>query len=126
MPTNLPSTVFHWEKMTASPTPKGQCRNLYDRATATLDRFECHITTLNPGEVPHEPHRHPDEELIIIKEGKVEVTINGAAQTAGPGSVIFLASQDLHGLRNPGEQRATYFVQRWTSPGLEGPKPPND
>jgi len=102
----------------------GERRDLYDKATATLDRFECHVTTLNVGESPHAPHRHFDEELIIVKEGMLEVTINGNAQTASPGSVIFFASNDLHGMRNAGDQRTTYFVQRWTSPGLEGPKPP--
>ena len=41
--------------------------------TATLDELEIHITTLNKGETPHAPHQHPDEELVIVKEGTVEV-----------------------------------------------------
>ena len=44
--------------------------------TATLDELECHITTLNPGETPHPPHKHPDEELVIVKEGTVESLVN--------------------------------------------------
>lgn len=120
----MKSTVFDWEKVRVIPTSKGARRDLFDTATATLDRFECHITTLNAGEVPHAPHRHPDEELIIVKDGTLEVTINGESQIAGPGCVLFFASNDLHGLRNAGDATATYFVQRWTSPGRDGPKPP--
>jgi quercetin dioxygenase-like cupin family protein len=50
--------------------------------------------------------------LVIVKEGTLEVTINGASRTAGPGSMFFFASGDLHGLRNVGEGDATYYVIR--------------
>ena len=40
-----------------------------DSPTATLANFECYITTINPGEVPHAPHHHLDEEIILIKVG---------------------------------------------------------
>lgn len=122
-PKHLPSSVFDWEKLVVKPTSKGARREVFDSATATLDRLECHVTTINAGESPHDPHRHPDEELVIIKEGTLEVTINGQSQKAGPGLLLFYASNDLHGMRNVGETPATYFVLRWTSPGKEGPRP---
>jgi XRE family transcriptional regulator, regulator of sulfur utilization len=34
----------------------------------------------------------------------------------GPGSVIFNASNQLHGLRNAGSGPATYHVVNWTTP----------
>lgn len=119
----LPSTVFDWEKLEVKTSSKGERRDLFDAATITLDRLECHVTTINAGLASHEPHRHVDEELIIVKEGTLEVTINGNSQKAGPGSVFFYASNDLHGMRNVGETPATYHVIRWTSPGKDGPKP---
>ncbi|TAK96146.1 MAG: cupin domain-containing protein [Verrucomicrobia bacterium] len=122
-PRRLASTVFAWDKLEAKTNAKGARREVFDSATATLDRFECHVTTINAGLSPHDPHRHPDEELIIVKEGTLEVTINGVSQKAGPGSVLFYASNDLHGMRNVGETPATYHVFRWTSPGKEGPRP---
>jgi quercetin dioxygenase-like cupin family protein len=74
-----------------------------------------HVTTLNPGQAPHPPHQHANEELIIVKEGTVEFLLNGEWKKAGPGSVIFVASNQLHGLRNPGPAPATYHVISWTS-----------
>ena len=50
----------------------GVSRQFFRSPTATLDELECHVTTLNPGESSHPPHKHPDEELVIIKEGTVE------------------------------------------------------
>src|SRR5881296_3820194 len=73
---------------------------------------ETHVTTLGPGESPHPPHRHAHEELMIVRTGTLEVLQNGATRHAGPGAVIFEASNELHGLRNPGPDSATYVVIR--------------
>jgi quercetin dioxygenase-like cupin family protein len=76
------------------------------------------VTTLNPGQQAHPPHRHPDEELIIVKEGTVESLVNGEWKRLGPGSVVFQASNQLHCIRNAGEGTATYHVIKWNSPGM--------
>jgi XRE family transcriptional regulator, regulator of sulfur utilization len=112
------STVFDWNSMTAQPTKVGAVRRLCQVPTATLDELEMHITTLNPGETSHAPHKHPDEELLIVKEGTVESLVNGQHRRVGPGSVIFQASNELHGIRNVGDGPATYHVIRWNSPGM--------
>ena len=111
----MKSTVVDWTKLEAKPTKTGFRRELFDGPTATLNNLEGHITTINPGEVPHAPHRHPDEEMIVIKEGTLEVTINGESKRAGPGSVFFYASNDLHGMKNVGDTVATYFVFRFVT-----------
>ncbi len=40
----------------------------------------------------------------------MEVTINGQATLLGPGSCAYIASNDLHGYRNPGATPSKYFV----------------
>ncbi len=86
--------------------------------TATLDELEIHITTLRPGETPHPPHKHPDEELLVVKEGTVESLVNGELKRIGPGSIIFQAANQLHSIRNVGDGPATYHVIKWNSPGM--------
>ncbi|HEV7607355.1 MAG TPA: cupin domain-containing protein [Steroidobacteraceae bacterium] len=122
-PPTLASGVHAWESFPVEKTASGERRAVFDSATATTDRLETHITTLNAGAAPHAAHRHPDEELIFVREGLIEATINGVTHQAPAGSVIFYASNDLHGMRNAGPGQASYFVLRWTSPGKEGPKP---
>lgn len=119
----LASGVFAWDAIPVEQTATGQRRAVFDSYTTTVDRLETHVTTLNPGKAPHAAHKHPDEELIYVREGVVEATINGVTKLAPAGSVIFYASNDLHGMRNAGDVPASYFVLRWTSPGKEGPKP---
>ena len=111
------SSVYDWATMTAHKTEVGEVRSVLRGPTATLDELEIHITTLNPGLSPHPPHKHPNEELIIVREGTVETLLNGEWKRAGPGSVIFNASNQLHGLRNVGAGPATYHVINWSSPG---------
>jgi mannose-6-phosphate isomerase-like protein (cupin superfamily) len=113
----MPSSIFEWTTIEAKPTKVGARRDFFQSATATLDELECHVTTVNPGESPHAPHQHADEELIIVKEGTVEILSNGKTIPASPGSVIFHATNQLHGLRNIGKTPASYYVIRWKSPG---------
>jgi len=122
-PVALASAVYAWESLPVERTASGERRAVFDSHTATLDRLETHVTTVNPGTGSHAAHRHPDEELIFVREGVVEATINGVSHRATAGSVIFFASNDLHGLRNIGTTPASYYVLRWTSPGHEGPRP---
>ena len=114
----LGSAIFDWNSFTAKPNKTGAVRTVVQQPTATLDELEIHITTLNKGETPHPPHQHPDEELVIIKEGTVESLVNGELKRVGPGSIIFQAANQLHSIRNVGDGPATYHVIKWNSPGM--------
>ena len=99
--------------MKAKPTKAGESRSVFDAPTPALADLECHITTLNPGQSPHPPHRHPAEELMIIRDGTVEAMQEGQTNIVGPGGIIFEASGELHGLRNIGTNTATYYVVKF-------------
>ncbi|MGA2571824.1 MAG: cupin domain-containing protein [Terracidiphilus sp.] len=109
-PSVMGSTVFDWKAMTEKPTAYGTVRSLCSAPTATLENLEMHVTTLNPGMSSHAPHKHPNEELIIVRQGTVETLSNGQWVRVGPGSVIFNASNQLHGFRNVGAETAVYHV----------------
>jgi quercetin dioxygenase-like cupin family protein len=114
----LSSRVFDWKDLKVEPTKTGSTRKVVQQPTATLDELEIHVTTLNPGETPHAPHKHPDEELLIVQQGTVESLVNGELKRVGPGSVIFQAANQLHSIRNVGTTPATYHVIKWNSPGM--------
>ena len=106
-------SVFDWNTMEVKKTPIGETRTVLRGPTATLDELEMHVTTLNPGEASHPPHKHPNEELIILDQGTVEALVNGEWKRVGTGSVIFNASGVMHSLRNVGDTPATYHVVNW-------------
>ena len=72
--------------------------------------LETHETVLGPGVVTHPPHRHVNEEIILVMEGTVEVFVEGKTEMVEAGSVIFYASNQLHNLRNAGKVHARYYV----------------
>jgi quercetin dioxygenase-like cupin family protein len=114
----MTSAVFDWEKIAVKETKTGSTRDFFRSPTATLDQLECHVTTVKAGEASHAAHSHPEEELIIVKEGTIESVQNGQTERVGPGSIIFESSNQLHGLRNVGSTTATYYVIKWYSPGM--------
>ncbi|MEO6994581.1 MAG: cupin domain-containing protein [Lacunisphaera sp.] len=112
LPGKLSSGVFEWSNLAVKPTKTGERREILNSPTVTCASLEAHVTTLNPGAVPHAPHHHPDEEIIVVKDGLMEATIKGVAHRAGPGSIFFFASNDEHGMKNVGTTPATYYVFR--------------
>jgi len=110
----LNSYAYSWDDLRVEKTNSGERRQIFEGYTNTLTYFEVHVTTLNPGKAPHESHVHTDmEELIIVKEGKIEKSINGKKKVLGPGSVVLASPGDNHGLANAGESKASYYILRW-------------
>jgi quercetin dioxygenase-like cupin family protein len=116
------SFVLPWEELQARPV-NGKSRSIVRAPTATLDELESHVTVLPAGEASHAPHRHPQEEVIIVREGTVEFFQNGVTTRVGPGGFAFMASMDEHNAKNVGDTPATYFVINWKTPKSVAPKP---
>jgi len=111
--TPLRSTVFPADSARSRrTTPANTQRSIVDTLTATLSKLEMHETTVPAGGAPHAPHRHIHEELLVIRTGTMEVLQGTTTRTAGPGAVVFMASNEWHGLKNPGSTPATYLVIR--------------
>ncbi|GGY88627.1 hypothetical protein GCM10011613_37100 [Cellvibrio zantedeschiae] len=111
----ISASVYDWNNMDVKKTDVGEYRQVIKGPTATLDELELHVTTLLPGQNSHAPHRHVNEELVIIREGTVEVLSNGERKKLGPGSVVFNSTNSLHALRNIGTVPAVYHVVNWQS-----------
>ncbi|WP_114749645.1 cupin domain-containing protein [Pleomorphovibrio marinus] len=109
------SWTFIYDEMEFKSNVKGGRRDVMEAPTKTLSELEMHITTLLEGEKSHDPHVHPDEEIIVVLQGEVEEMINGTPYRLGPGSMIFLSAMDPHGIRNIGKGTCEYYAIRWTT-----------
>ena len=105
------SQVFPFDKLPVHRSADGaESRPVLQGKLTTGEMLEVHETTLPPGAMPHPPHHHLHSELWLVREGNVELTINGRGQTIGPGGVGFAASNQQHGIKNVGKIPAQYFV----------------
>ena len=108
---SLPSAGYSLEKLAVHTTPNGaQVREIFKGHLATGESIETHETTLAPGAMPHPPHHHEHSEMFFMREGTLELTVNGRTYPLGPGSVGFVRSNEEHGVKNVGTTAANYFV----------------
>ena len=108
----LPSERYSFESLPVRVDPKTHAESRQVFRGVTHDGFpiDLHITTMPPGQSPHPPHHHVHEEIMMVQQGKIEMTISGKTCVVGPGSVIFVHSNDEHGLKSVGDVPAQYFV----------------
>jgi mannose-6-phosphate isomerase-like protein (cupin superfamily) len=106
----LPSKAFPFGDLTGRQSGTIKLYQILTGNTHTGYRVDLHESELPGGGVPHPPHRHLHEELLFVREGELEVVINGQWTRLPAGSCAYLASNDLHGYRNPGTAAAKYFV----------------
>jgi (S)-ureidoglycine aminohydrolase len=104
------SFMKDWSRIEFKPHDKGGVRNYFETATVMCKRLEMHVTTLNGGLKSHEPHRHSAEEIILMINGKTEMQIGENFFKGKDGSVFFVNSNVLHGIRNEGTIPCMYFA----------------
>lgn len=106
----LPSKAYRFEDLPVRKNGQNESRAILTGQTHKGFPIESHETSLAPGLMPHPPHRHLHEEMFLVREGTVEVTVNGKTTRLGPGSAAFMGSNDEHGIKNVGDTYAQYFV----------------
>ncbi len=113
---SLPPRVYRWDSLVTTIEDTRVRKEIMEGSTTSLAYFEVHASSLQPGKAPHPPHTHADEEeLIIVKEGKVKITINGVSNILGPGSIAYAIPGDEHGIENAGNTQATYYIFKYKS-----------
>jgi quercetin dioxygenase-like cupin family protein len=108
----LPSHCFEFADLPVKVNPEThiESRQVFRGETHGGFAVACHITRLPAGLSPHPPHQHLNEEIFFLQEGTLELTVNGKSSRMGPGSVAFVASNEMHGAKNVGNVTAQYFI----------------
>ena len=111
-PQTLPSKCYEFGSLPekVNPDTHNETRNVFDGLTHDGVHIDIHITTLMPGQMPHPEHHHEWEEMVMLQTGTLEVTILGKSCRLGPGSVVYVYSNEQHGWKNVGDVPAQYFV----------------
>ena len=75
------------------------------------------VVTLEPGARPHPPHRHPEEELVIIGSGTGEVVVAGLTSQVKAGDMMYAEADVLHGILNTGSTVMTFYFTKFLAKG---------
>ncbi|MES2797671.1 MAG: cupin domain-containing protein [Bacteroidota bacterium] len=106
----IKSGVYHLAEAKKEPKETGYRRSILSGEVLDFKPFSAHYTTVNAGLKSHNPHKHATEELIIIKEGEITLTVEGFENHLKVGDVAIIKPNDMHGIVNNGTKKATYMV----------------
>ncbi|HEY0701371.1 MAG TPA: cupin domain-containing protein [Candidatus Acidoferrales bacterium] len=105
----LKSGMFPFDSLKEQKEENATFRPILDGLAHSGIHLDVHEVFLLPGSLPHHMHHHSMDELFLISEGEVEMTIGGKKTHLGPGSAAFAASGDEHQIQNVGTRPAQYF-----------------
>jgi quercetin dioxygenase-like cupin family protein len=107
----LPSAALVYDQLPVRTTSAGgQSRAMTKGKLATGEELEMHHTSIPAGASPHAGHRHVYGEVMLVREGAIEFTINDRVTRLGPGSAAYVSSNHYHAIKNAGDTVAHYFV----------------
>ena len=93
----------------------GDLRFFVEGSTDQLKGLTVGSLELKPGQAPHPPHTHPEEEIMIVTDGHAEISLEGTITPVGPGSVMYAGSNRLHGIVNTSSTPMTFYWVKWAA-----------
>jgi quercetin dioxygenase-like cupin family protein len=122
-PRRLSSRVYPLRIPLAPDDAKGwKPYPIFRGRTAAVRGLTCHASVLNHDQCPHPPHRHDEEEILIVLAGEVDIVVPdlGSPERGGrvrlrPGQFAYYPAQFAHTLRTVSEEPANYLMFKWQS-----------
>ena len=93
--------------------PVGQLAVYFDGQTAGTRNFVSGRFVLNPGQEPHPPHVHPEEEVLIVASGQGEIYCDNKTTQVGPGAIMYTGPNVKHGIKNTGKDPLVFYWVKW-------------
>jgi mannose-6-phosphate isomerase-like protein (cupin superfamily) len=108
-----PDAVFKLEDAKTEKHPFGELTVFFDGRTGDLKSLVTGTLLLYPGQEPHPPHHHPEEEIMIVTEGHGTILVGGKSYQVANGSVMYSEANKLHGVKNTGSQPLRFYYMKW-------------
>lgn len=76
------------------------------------------IANINAGQQIHPPHRHGDEEFLLVTKGSGKWYLNGETFPAKEGDMLYSKPWDYHGIKADPGSDLQFVVFKWSSKGF--------
>ncbi len=120
----LATTVLTTQTAKSTEEEWGTFAEYFAGTTAGTRDLLSGTATIKPGLEIHPPHRHAEEEFLMVLEGQGEWTVGEEVFTANKGDMLYAAPWDVHGVKNTGDTPLTFVFWKWNSAGLPTPPDP--
>ena len=122
----LASGLVRGEDAVPTRGPWGEWRRYFRGETHGTKDMVVLVVTLKPGQAPHPPHQHAEEEFMILADGAGTWTLDDKEFVAKKGDVVYAAPWTMHGLKNTGDAPLTYYMVKWNNKGVKAPEKPHE
>ena len=112
-PGKLPSAVVSAKNAKVTHESFGDLRVFFEGPTDQLKMMTAGSLMLKPGMTPHPPHKHEEEEFMVVTEGTGEISMDGKITPVGPGGMMYSAAHRLHGIVNTGKVPLLFYYYKW-------------
>jgi (S)-ureidoglycine aminohydrolase len=114
----LTGKVVHYDQLVATTSHRGTVRQVVNSSTHDLSQLEVRSLTLDTGIIVAAYGSEADE-LIIVKDGQLDVAAGDNQKSLGPGGIALFAAGEKYSLENDGKVPATYYLFRFHSRGTK-------
>jgi (S)-ureidoglycine aminohydrolase len=110
----IEATAHNWKNLSVEKTKEGLSRKIYKGSSIAFDYTEASAITLK-SKKSTSSIQVPEgfEELLIIKEGTLQITLDGKSETLGTGSVVVAFAGSEYKIKNSDKSNSTYYSIRW-------------
>ena len=115
---DLQSQVLPQAKVEQAPDSWGVFYPYFTGMTYGTRDMLAGVADIKPGEEIHPPHRHAEEEFLMVIKGEGLWHLNGKDFPAKTGDMLYAAPWDIHGISNTGSENLEFVVWKWNSKGV--------
>ncbi|WP_371397849.1 cupin domain-containing protein [Fretibacter rubidus] len=82
------------------------------------------VAKIKAGEQIHHPHRHADEEYLMVTAGRGTWSLNGVDRPAKTGDILFARAWDYHGITAADDSPLEFVVFKYSGRHIDAPADP--
>jgi (S)-ureidoglycine aminohydrolase len=111
----ITSDVYTWKDAAVEKTENGSKRTIVNGVATDFELMDITATTLERGKGEAETAQSEFEEMIVVKDGSLKITLNGESKIVGRGSVAIVMPGDKRNCTNAADGETTFYRLRWKS-----------
>ena len=115
------SAILSQSNIETTPDPWGTFYPYFTEDTHALKPVLVGVAKIKAGQEIHPPHRHADEEYLMVTKGRGEWYLNGETRPAKQGDILFARAWDYHGVKAAADSPLEFVVFKYS--GKHAPSP---
>jgi quercetin dioxygenase-like cupin family protein len=119
------SAILSQSDVTASKADWGTFFPYFTEDTHVLKPVLVGVAKIDAGQEIHPPHRHADEEYLMVTKGRGTWYLNGKETPAKEGDILFARAWEYHGVKAAADSPLEFVVFKYSGKSVNVPTDPD-